>query len=66
MPKYAYFDHTATSPAPVTGWYDTDAITYNPPPDAANLLLLTTDQWAARITNLNGWAVQNGTTLISI
>lgn len=59
MPQYAYFDSTATPPAPVLGWFDTDRFNYPNLPDQSNLLELTTDQWNARQTGL--WAVSSGT-----
>lgn len=47
MTKYAQFDHAATSPQRVTGWYDTDEFVYaNLPPD---LLMLTQEQWDSRL-----------------
>ncbi len=58
MPRYARFDHTASQPARVTGWYDTDALKYKKLPDEADLLPVSADQWAARLANPGGWAVQ--------
>jgi hypothetical protein len=58
MTQYAHFDHTAAAPALVLGWYDTALFEYPNLPDAADLLLLTTDQWAARLSQQ--WGVQSG------
>jgi hypothetical protein len=58
MTQYAQFDHTATPPCPVIGWYDTALFDYPNLPAAADLLELTADQWNARMSQL--WAVENG------
>lgn len=58
MPKYAQFDSTATAPAPVVGWFDTDALTYPTLPASADLLELTLAEWADRLSGL--WAVSSG------
>ncbi len=60
MPKYACFDSTAPAPAPVLGWYDTDRAKYAKMPAAADLLVLTYEQWLNRLGNPSGWAVSNG------
>lgn len=60
MPQYAYFDSSAPAPAPVTGWYDTDFVTYPNLPAAADLLAVTAAQWDAHMANPAGWAVSNG------
>ena len=60
MPQYAEFDSTATPPAPVIGWYDTDFAKYPKMPTASNLLELTADQWVAHMTNPSAWAVSGG------
>jgi hypothetical protein len=68
MAKYAYFDSTATQPAPVLGWYyvldeiDTDGIDYLNLPASADLLDLTQTEWDNRFSTP---LVSNGT-LISI
>ena len=61
MPQYAHYDHTAASPARVTGWFDTDALSYPSLPSSADLLPLTTAQWDARLADPNAWAVSGGT-----
>jgi hypothetical protein len=60
MPKFAYFDHTDPAPQRVRGWYDTDARDYPNLPNAANLLQLTDEQWANRMKDPSGFAVNNG------
>jgi hypothetical protein len=60
MTQYAYFDHAASQPAPVIGWYDTGILTYPNLPAAADLLNVTPEQWTARMANPSGWAVQAG------
>ena len=50
MTQYAYFDSTATQPAPVLGWYDTGEFTYKNLPASADLLELTASQWADRFS----------------
>lgn len=58
MTQYAQYDSRAASPSPVIGWYDTGVISYPNLPSTSNLVILTSDQWAAR---LNGhWAVTGG------
>jgi len=59
MPQYATFDHTVPEPSPVTGWYDNDIVVYPNFPDDADLLLMTAEQWVARMSQY--WAVENGT-----
>ena len=59
MPQYAFFDATVAAPSPVIGWYDTKVLHYPNLPAAANLLPVTPDQWAARLSGL--WAVSAGT-----
>ena len=58
MPKYAQFDSAAVAPAPVIGWYDTDALTYPNLPASADLLELTATEWADRLAGF--WAVSAG------
>jgi hypothetical protein len=58
MTQYASFDHTVSDPKPVKGWYDTGALTYPSLPASADLLELTSEQWAARLTGQ--WAVSGG------
>ena len=60
MPQFAQFDHTVAAPAPVIGWYDTDALNYGNLPVSANLLSVTAAQWWARLANPSGWAVSGG------
>lgn len=60
MPQYAQFDSTASPPAPVIGWYDTDALSYPSLPASGNLFPLTTDQWTAHFTNPSAFAVSGG------
>jgi hypothetical protein len=60
MPQYACFDHTAPSPQPVIGWYDTDAVSYPNLPPSDNLLAVSADQWTARLTNPSGWMIASG------
>ena len=50
MPKYAQYDHTAASPQPVIGWYDSDEFTYASLPATADLLTLTKTQWDTRLS----------------
>ena len=57
MPKYAQFDPSAASPAPVLAWIDTDAFPAALP-SAASLITLTADQWAAHWSGL--WVVSAG------
>ena len=59
MPKFALFA-PATDPAPVLGWYDTDALTYDNLPASSDLLELTDAEWEARLTDPAGWAVSGG------
>jgi hypothetical protein len=58
MPQYAQFDPTVEEPAPVLGWYDTDALHYPNLPAQDALLLMTADQWAHRMDQ--AWAVEGG------
>lgn len=60
MPQFAQFDHTGAAPAPVTGWYDTDALVYANLPPSAGLLAVTAAQWSAHMANPSGWAVNAG------
>lgn len=60
MTQFAYFDSAAASPSPVIGWFDTDFADYPNLPAASDLLVVTPAQWAARMVNPSGWAVQNG------
>ncbi len=59
MTQYAQFN-PALSPAPVTGWYDTDFATYPNLPPASDLFTLTSAQWTEHMANPSGWAIQNG------
>lgn len=60
MPQYAQFDPTAGSPAPVTGWYDTDILHYpNLPPESC-LVQMTGAEWAMHFIDPNGWSVKDG------
>jgi hypothetical protein len=60
MPQYAAFDHTQPAPQPVIGWYDTDRFKYKSPPDAADLLELTPEQWSAHFAAPSHWQVNDG------
>ncbi len=60
MTLYASFDATAPQPAPVTGWYDTDFAPYPNLPPSSELLMVSADEWAARLANPSGWAVSGG------
>ena len=55
MPQYAYFDPDSPSPHPVLGWYDTEKLHYSSLPGGGNLIEMTPEQWAARLTGQ--WAV---------
>lgn len=59
MPKYAHFDHTAPTPQPVLGWYDTDALDYPNLPPPADMLPMSEDQWKSRLKG--DWAVSGKT-----
>jgi hypothetical protein len=63
MTRYANFDPTQ-EPAPVIGWYDTEAYSYPVLPDFRTLFIVTDDQWNARLNNPTHWAIANRTTLI--
>jgi hypothetical protein len=63
MTVYAYFDHTADSPSPVLGWFDTVAQHYPNLPDEADLLELTEGEKSARFDG-GGWAVADGRHLV--
>lgn len=63
MPQYAHFDHTEQAPQPVLGWYDTDALHYPRLPPKADMLEMTPQQWAQRMSGR--WAV-NGETLVAV
>lgn len=58
MTQYAYFDHTAPSPSPVLGWYDTGFANYPNLPAGADLLALSPDEWTGRLAG--SWAVAGG------
>lgn len=60
MPKYAYFDHTDKAPQRVRGWYNTDRRAIPNLPNAADLLVVTEEQWAARMPDPGAWSVDNG------
>jgi hypothetical protein len=60
MTRYAQFDHTASPPCPVLGWYDTDVFDYPSLPPSYDLLEVTDDTfWANRFAN--PWGVMGGT-----
>lgn len=62
--QYARFDHTQPAPRPVIGWYDTGLVDYGDTlPDAADLLEVTAEQWAARVEQL--WAVDANGALVA-
>ena len=59
MPRYGNFDHLATPPAPVLGWYDTDVFTYSFLPPMYDMLLITDPTfWDNRTTGF--WGVTSG------
>lgn len=58
MPKFAHYN-PAANPSPVYSWYDTDTGVLPRLPDAAYLLQLTEEQWAARTTQPS-WQVSSG------
>ena len=60
MTQYALFDPTQPAPQPVTGWYDTDVFNYPNLPPSTNLLVVTGEQWADRLTDPSAWAVPVG------
>lgn len=60
MTQYAQYNPSVTAPSPVTGWYDTGALTYPNLPPPNDLLAVTADQWNARLTNPSAWAVSAG------
>lgn len=58
MTIFAHFDHTATAPSPVLGFYDS---VVSPPPSSvstADLLQITQSEWSQALSGL--WGVQNG------
>jgi hypothetical protein len=59
MPKLAQFDPSVVDPKPIIGWYDTDTYTYTDLPDAGSLLVLSEDQWDARLTAFS-WVINGG------
>jgi len=59
MTLYAYFDYTLPDPSPVIGWIDTDFYN-NTLPDFRDLLILTQEQWDAKLSDPSGWAVSSG------
>lgn len=59
MTRYASFDHTATPPCPVTGWYDTELFYYPSLPPAYDLFEITDSGfWDDRLTGL--WGIEDG------
>jgi hypothetical protein len=60
MAKYAQFDPSAKSPAPVTGWYDADIFHYPNLPPASCLVEMTEVEWAMHFNNPDGWTVNVG------
>ena len=56
--RFAHFDHTATGPTRVLGWYDTVTFEYPSMPPNVDLLPMTDQQWAARMDQ--PWAVGGG------
>ena len=60
MARYGSFDHLATPPAPVLGWYDTAIINYGSSmPPAYDLLEVTDDTFWANRLNFT-WGVTAG------
>ena len=60
MPRYAYFNHALPSPQRVLGWLDTDAVTYPTMLDEADLVELTDNEWAWRLSQPSGWYIEDG------
>lgn len=60
MTRYAHYDPLHASPAPVTGWYDAEALRYPQLPAASELVQVTDAQWAQHFANPNGWTVVDG------
>ena len=61
MTQYAVFDHTSTAtPTLVTAWYDDSEAGWPFVPAAADMLTVTSDQWAARLADPGGWAITGG------
>lgn len=60
MTRYASFDHLATPPAPVTGWWDTGEFDYGASlPPGYDLLEITDNGfWEDRLTGT--WGVEDG------
>jgi hypothetical protein len=65
MARFAHFDHTAPSPQPIRGWFDTDLFNYGANmPAAADLLPLSDAQWEARmVPDPSGWHHKDGALL---
>lgn len=58
MPRYACFDPDVPFPSPVIAWLDTDEINYGDAmPNASALVELNDVQWADRLSNPSGFAV---------
>lgn len=60
MAKYAIFAPKAPEPKPVVGWIDTDSHYYRTLPPSGSRILLTDQQWAARLADPSGWVVDHG------
>ena len=60
MTRYAAFDPSASSPQPVTGWYDTGFATYKNLPPLASLVVMTDAEWTEHMKNPSRWIVLNG------
>ena len=46
--KLAQYDHTAAPPQQVTGWFDTELLSYDNLPHTTDRIELTDEQWANR------------------
>jgi len=60
MPRYAQYDSASPSPAPVTGWYDTDILAYPNLPPASDLIEVDASNWALHFNSPGGWTVEDG------
>ena len=48
---YARYDHTASQPAPVTGWFDTQTLSTTANlPEASLMVPMTAEQWDGRLS----------------
>lgn len=63
---FAHFDRSQPAPYPVIGWYDCVLFHYKAMPADAELLILTLDEWNARLLDPSGWAVTEDDRLLYI